>query len=78
MAREERRLTVVPEDDSERVSRRVTRAPSPLRRNRSVVGFSAGQRCDCVTAAYLGTGASATACAPGRRPNVGRVRSKHY
>ena len=77
---------VVPAADSERAwlprellkrSPDVTRAPSPLRRNRSVDGFSAGQRCDCVTAAYLGTGASATACAPGRRPNVGRVWSKH-
>lgn len=56
----------------------LTRAPSPLRKNRSVVGFSVGQRCDCVVAAYFGTGASETACAPGRRPNVGRVWSKHF
>lgn len=52
-------------------------APSPFLKNLSVVGFSTGHWWDCVFEKYLGTGAVETACAPGRRPNVGRVWSKH-
>ena len=42
-----------------------------------MVGACVGQRCVMSTVLNLGTGPEAMECDPARRPNVGRVWSKH-